>query len=150
MAIEDIGLADPKAVEQALAAVDAFRFLGEPEGDLALAQAAVYLSLAPKSDAVYAALGRVREDVQNTIADPVPMQIRNAPTAAMKAWGYGQGYEHAHDQEDAITTMECLPESLRGRRYYFPTDRGEEKRLGQYFKQLLDRRKRLPPGTNQP
>jgi putative ATPase len=140
MAVEDIGLADPRALEQALAAVDAFRLMGEPEGDLALAQAAVYLAVAPKSDAVYSALGRVQDDVQRTVAEPVPMQIRNAPTALMRNWGYSKGYEHAHHQEDAITDMECLPESLRGRRYYLPTERGREKRIAESLEEMHRRK----------
>jgi putative ATPase len=144
MAVEDIGLADPRALEQAVAAVEAFRFLGEPEGDLALAQVAVYLALAPKSDAVYSAMGAVRDDVQKTIAEPVPMQIRNAPTRHMKAWGYGEGYQHAHQFEDAVTDMDCLPESLRGRRYYFPTGRGAEKRLAERLEELQQKKNREP------
>jgi len=129
MAVEDIGLADPRALEQAIAAKEATHFLGIPEGDLALAQVAIYLAMAPKSDAAYRAMGAVREDVQNTIAEPVPMQLRNAVTRDMKAWGYGTGYQHAHKFEDAAVDMECLPESLAGREYYFPTDRGVEARI---------------------
>lgn len=144
MAVEDIGLADPRALEQAMAAVEMFRFVGEPEGDLALAQAAVYLAMAPKSDAVYKAAGRVRDDVQRTIADPVPMHLRNAPTQMMKSWGYGQGYQHAHEFEDAIPEMDCLPESLGGRQYYFPTDRGVEKRIAERLNELRERKRRPP------
>jgi len=129
MAIEDIGLADPRALEQAVAAMQAVHFLGIPEGDQALAQAAIYLAIAPKSDAAYQALNRARADVAGTMAEPVPAQLRNAPTAAMREWGYGKGYEHAHQFENAITGMECLPESLAGRRYYLPTNRGLEKRI---------------------
>jgi putative ATPase len=142
MAVEDIGLADPRALEQAMAAVEMFRFVGEPEGDLALAQAAVYLSMAPKSDAVYKAAGKVRDDVQRTIADPVPMHLRNAPTRMMKSWGYGEGYQHAHEFEDAVPDMDCLPESLHGRQYYFPTDRGIEKRIGERLTELRERKHR--------
>jgi putative ATPase len=144
MAMEDIGLADPRAVEQAVAAVEAFRFLGEPEGDLALGQAAVYLAMAPKSDAVYKAMGAVRDDVQKTIAEPVPLHIRNAPTRHMKAWGYGEGYQHAHQFEDAVPDMDCLPDSLRGRRYYFPTGRGLEKRIAERLAELQDKKDRKP------
>ena len=129
MAIEDIGLADPRALEQCIAVKEAVHFLGIPEGDLALAQAAIYLCVAPKSDASYRALGAVKDDVEKTIAEPVPMQLRNAPTKSMKAWGYGEGYQHAHNVENAIPDMECLPPSLAGRQYYFPTDRGIEKRI---------------------
>jgi putative ATPase len=146
MAIEDIGLADPRALEQCIAAKEAVHFLGIPEGDLALAQAAIYLSMAPKSDASYRALGAVQEDVQKTIAEPVPMQLRNAPTKAMKAWGYGQGYEHAHQFADAVPGMECLPESLTGRQYYFPTERGVEKRIAERLEEIrrLKGEKRTP------
>jgi len=131
MSIEDIGLADPRALEQAVAAMQAVHFLGIPEGDLALAQAAIYLSVAPKSDASYRALGEVQGDVRATIAEPVPLHLRNAVTAAMKQWGYGKGYQHAHQFEDAITGMECLPPSLAGRRYYHPTNRGAEQRIAE-------------------
>ncbi len=137
MAFEDVGLADPRALEQAMAAVDAFRFIGEPEGDLALAQVAVYLAMAPKSDSVYRALGQVKDDLRNTMAEPVPMNLRNAPTRSMKDWGYGEGYEHAHQFRDTVTGMECLPESLQGRRYYHPTDHGLEKRIAERLRELL-------------
>ncbi|MCH8869477.1 MAG: replication-associated recombination protein A [Chloroflexi bacterium] len=142
MAFEDIGLADPRALEQATAAVEAFRLIGEPEGDLVLAQVAVYLAMAPKSDSVYAAFGQVKKDVQQTIADPVPLHLRNAPTSLMKQLGYGEGYQHAHQFEDAVTSMECLPEALRGRRYYFPTNRGIEKRIGERLEELRRKRKK--------
>jgi putative ATPase len=131
MASEDIGLADPRALEQAIAAMQAVHFLGIPEGDLALAQAAIYLSVAPKSDAAYRAMGAVHEDVERTTADPVPMHLRNAPTGLMKEWGYGAGYQHAHNYQDAVPGMECLPASLAGRQYYFPTERGVEKRIAE-------------------
>ena len=136
MAIEDIGLADPRALEQSVAAMQAVHFLGIPEGDLALAQAAIYLCAAPKSDASYRAMDAAREDVDKTIAEPVPMQLRNAPTRDMKAWGYGSGYQHAHQFEDAIVDMECLPPSLAGRQYYFPTDRGLEKRFAERLEEI--------------
>ena len=136
MAIEDISLADPRALEQAVAAMQAVHFLGIPEGDLALGQAAIYLCVAPKSDAAYRAMGAVREDVEKTIAEPVPMNLRNAPTRDMKAWGYGEGYQHAHQFENAISDMECLPPSLAGRQYYFPTDRGLEKRIAERLEEI--------------
>ena len=136
MAIEDIGLADPRALEQTVAAMQAVHFLGIPEGDLALAQAAIYLCASQKSDAGYRALGAVQDDVQKTVAEPVPMQLRNAPTRDMKAWGYGQGYQHAHQFDDAIVDMECLPASLAGRQYYFPTDRGMEKRIAERLEEI--------------
>ena len=136
MAIEDIGLADPRALEQAVAAMQAVHFLGIPEGDLALAQTAIYLCMAPKSDASYQAMNAVHEDVEKTIAEPVPMQLRNAPTRDMKAWGYGAGYQHAHQFANAIAGMECLPPSLAGRQYYFPTDRGLERRIAQRLEEI--------------
>jgi putative ATPase len=136
MAVEDIGLADPRALEQAIAAQQAAHFLGIPEGDLALGQAAIYLAVAPKSDASYKALGAAVETVEKSPAEPVPMQLRNAPTRAMKQWGYGAGYQHAHQFEDAVNTMECLPESLKGTRFYQPTDRGMEQRIAQRLAEL--------------
>jgi putative ATPase len=136
MAIEDISLADPRALEQAVAAMQAVHFLGIPEGDLALAQAAIYLCVAPKSDAAYRAMGAVHADVEKTIAEPVPMNLRNAPTRDMKAWGYGEGYQHAHQFANAIVDMECLPPSLAGRQYYFPTDRGLEKRIAERLEEI--------------
>ena len=145
MAIEDIGLADPRALEQSVAAMQAVHFLGIPEGDLALAQVAIYLSVAAKSDAAYRALGAVQADVQATMAEPVPLHLRNAVTPAMKQWGYGEGYQHAHKFEDAITGMECLPPSLAGKRYYQPTDRGAEKRIGERLEEVRDLRARERP-----
>ena len=144
MASEDIGLADPRALEQAVAAMQAVHFLGIPEGDLALAQAALYLCAAPKSDAAYQAMNAVRADVEHTIAEPVPMNLRNAVTRPMKEWGYSEGYQHAHQFENAVVDMECLPPSLAGRQYYFPTDRGVEKRIAERLEELrrLKARKR--------
>ena len=136
MAIEDIGLADPRALEQAVAAMQAVHFLGIPEGDQALAQAAIYLSVAPKSDAAYQALNGVLEDVRQTIAEPVPLHLRNAVTRSMKDWGYGAGYQHAHQFEDALPDMECLPPSLAGHRYYVPTGRGVEKRIAERLEEI--------------
>ena len=129
MASEDIGLAEPGALAVALAAKDAFDFLGAPEGHLALAQAAVYLSLAPKSNALYTGYGEVIGDVQKTEADPVPLHLRNAVTGLMKNIGYGDGYKYAHDFEEKVTDMSCLPDNLAGRTYYQPTDQGFEQRL---------------------
>ena len=136
MAIEDISLADPRALEQAVAAMQAVHFLGIPEGDLALAQAAIYLSVAPKSDSAYRAMNAIQQDVEQTIAEPVPMNLRNAPTRLMKAWGYGEGYQHAHQFEDAVVDMDCLPPSLAGRRYYHPTGHGLEKRIGERLEEI--------------
>jgi putative ATPase len=129
MASEDIGLAEPGALAITLAARDAFDFLGAPEGHLALAQAAVYLSLAPKSNALYTAYGDVHEDVQKTEADPVPLHLRNAPTGLMKNLGYGKDYLYAHNYEEKVTDMQCLPGNLAGRTWYKPTDQGFEQRL---------------------
>ncbi len=142
MAIEDIGLADPRALEQAVAAMQAVHFMGAPEGDQALAQAAIYLSLAQKSDASYQALNRARAEVGQGVAEPVPLHLRNPVTRSMKDWGYGEGYEHAHKFEDAITDMECLPPGLAGKRFYFPTDRGLEKRITERLQELRRARKR--------
>jgi putative ATPase len=144
MSIEDIGLADPRAMEQAIAAMQTVHFLGTPEGDLALAQLAIYLCAAPKSDASYRALNAVAEDVAQTVAEPVPMNLRNAPTRHMKEWGYGQGYQHAHQFEDAIVDMDCLPPSLQGRQYYFPTDRGMEQRIAARLAEIREKRKKKP------
>jgi putative ATPase len=129
MASEDIGLAEPGALAVTLAAKDAFDFLGVPEGNLALAQAAVYLALAPKSNAVYTAYGEVIDDVHKTEADPVPLHLRNAVTGLMKNVGYGQGYKYAHDFDEKLTDMTCLPDNLAGRTWYKPTDQGFEQRL---------------------
>jgi len=129
MAVEDISLADPHALEICMAARDAMDFLGLPEGGLALAQAAVYLAIAPKSNALYRAYGALQHDVEETAADPVPLHLRNAPTRLMKDLGYGAGYKYAHDFEEKVTEMECLPENLKGRQWYFPTEEGVEKRI---------------------
>jgi putative ATPase len=143
MAIEDIGLADPRALEQCMAMQQCVHFLGMPEGDLAIAQAVIYLSVAPKSDASYRALGEVTQEVQAGRAEPVPMHLRNAPTRAMKAWGYGSGYQHAHQFEDAVNQMECLPESLAGHRWYHPTDRGLEKRIRERLDEIRALREKV-------
>lgn len=129
MAIEDIGLADPRAVELAIACQQTAHLLGIPEGDQALAHIAIYLAVAPKSDAAYRALSQAQETVRTHPAYPVPMQIRNAPTRAMKDWGYGAGYEHAHQNPEGLTTMQCLPDELLGSAFYEPTERGTEARI---------------------
>jgi putative ATPase len=131
MAAEDIGLADPLALQIALAAKDAYDFLGTPEGELALAEAAVYLACAPKSNAVYAAFERARADVQDRPAEPVPLHLRNAPTRLMSTLGYGRGYQYAHDDPEAVVAQEHLPGALRGRTYYHPVPRGFEQELRQ-------------------
>ncbi len=129
IAAEDIGLADPSALRLAIAAREAWRHLGEPEGDLALAELAVYLAVAPKSDAVYRAWEEARREARQGPERPVPLALRNAPTALMKERGWGRGYEHAHEDEEAVVAMECLPEGLEGRRFYAPRDRGLEARI---------------------
>jgi putative ATPase len=131
MAVEDIGLAAPEALNLTLSARDAMHFLGSPEGELALAQATVYLALAPKSNAVYTAWGDVMGDIEQTRAEPVPLHLRNAPTGLMKSLDYGKGYKYAHDEEGRVADMDCLPESLQGHSYYKPTQEGREKLLGQ-------------------
>ena len=136
MASEDIGLAEPGALAVTLAAKEAFEFLGPPEGKLALGQAAVYLSLAPKSNAMYTAYGAVQKDLQNTIAEPVPLHLRNAVTGLMGHIGYGEGYQYAHNAEEKVTDMTCLPESLTGRTYYKPTDQGFEARIRQRVEEI--------------
>ena len=143
MAVEDIGLADPNALSQCMAARDAVDFLGMPEGNLALAQAVVYLSVAPKSNALYTAYSEVQNDVERTAAEPVPLHLRNAPTGLMKGLGYGQGYQYAHDLEDKVADMQCLPENLSDRVYYCPTNEGLEKKIGE---RLQDIKRRFQTG----
>ena len=140
MAVEDIGLADPNALALCMAARDAVDFIGLPEGNLALAQAVVYLSVAPKSNALYTAYGEVTQDVERTAADPVPLHLRNAPTGLMKDLGYGQGYQYAHDVAGKVANMECLPENLRGKTYYQPTNEGIEKRIRERLAEIKKRR----------
>ena len=141
MASEDIGLAAPEALNLTLSARDSMDFLGSPEGDLALAQAAVYLALAPKSNALYTAYGAVTRDVEQTRAEPVPLHLRNAPTRLMESLDYGKGYRYAHDEEGAVSDMDCLPPGLIGRKYYQPTDRGREKMLQQRMEEIEQLRK---------
>jgi putative ATPase len=136
MAVEDIGLAAPQALSVALAARDAFESLGHPEGDLALAEAAVYLALAPKSNALYTAYGAVLEDVEKTAAEDVPLHLRNAATRLMRDMGYGKGYQYAHDLEQKVADMQCLPDNLRDRRYYRPTEEGWEAELRQRWERI--------------
>jgi putative ATPase len=136
MAVEDIGMAAPEALNLCLSAKDAIDFLGMPEANLALAQAVAYLALAPKSNALYTAYGAVLEDVDRTAAEPVPLHIRNAVTALMKQVGYGKGYQYAHDLESKVADMECLPDNLRGRRYYHPTSEGREKLFAQRLEEI--------------
>jgi putative ATPase len=146
MAVEDIGLAEPNALALCMAARDAVHFIGMPEGNLALAQAVVYLSVAPKSNALYTAYGAVQQDVEQTAAEPVPLHLRNAPTSLMKGLGYGKDYQYAHDTEAKVADMQCLPDSLRDRVYYRPTNEGVEKRI----RERLEEIKRLKQPTNRP
>ncbi|MFC1828501.1 replication-associated recombination protein A [Thermodesulfobacteriota bacterium] len=142
-ASEDVGNADPHALGIALNAMEAFRFLGHPEGELALAQAVVYLATAPKSNSIYKAFGEVRKNIDDTGSLPVPLHIRNAPTRLMEDLGYGNGYKYAHDYQGAYVPQAYLPEKLKGRRYYFPTERGYEK----IIKERLDKWRRLKKKT---
>ena len=136
MAVEDIGLAAPESLNLCLSAKDTYEFLGSPEGDLALAEAVVYLCLAPKSNSVYSAWGAVRGEIDRTRQEPVPLHLRNAPTRLMKELGYSEGYRYAHDEEGKVADMDCLPDSLRGRRYYKPTQEGREKLLAQRMDEI--------------
>src|SRR5438067_2251921 len=140
MAVEDIGLADPQALAITIAARDAVDFLGMPEGNLALAQAVVYLAIAPKSNALYEAYGAVQGDVERTVAEPVPLHLRNAATGLMKGLGYGKGYQYAHDLESKVADMQCLPDNLRNRVYYRPTDEGTERRIRERLEDIKRRR----------
>jgi putative ATPase len=144
MAVEDIGLAEPNALAMCMAARDAVDFIGMPEGNLALAQAVVYLALAPKSNALYAAYSQVQTDVERTAAEPVPLHLRNAPTGLMKHLGYGKGYQYAHDLENKVADMQCLPDNLKDRTYYQPTNEGVEKRIRERLEEIKKRRVRAP------
>jgi putative ATPase len=146
-ASEDIGNADPQALQVALAAMESYRFLGSPEGELALVQAALYLACAPKSNAAYTALGRVRREINDSGAQPVPLHIRNAPTKLMKGLGYGRGYRYAHEEPEAQVDQEHLPDKLRGKRFYFPTERGFEKTIRErlaYWERVRAKAKEAP------
>jgi len=136
MAVEDIGLAAPEALNLCLSAKETLDFLGSPEGDLALAEAVVYLSLAPKSNSVYTAYAAVQQEIEHTRQEPVPLHLRNAPTRLMKELEYGAGYKYAHDEEGRVADMDCLPDSLKGRSYYQPTQEGREKQLAQRMEEI--------------
>jgi putative ATPase len=136
MAVEDIGLADPGALSLCMAARDAVDFIGMPEGNLALVQAVVYLSVAPKSNAIYTAYSTVQQDVERTTAEPVPLHLRNAPTQLMKNVGYGHGYQYAHELESKVADLQCLPDNLRDRRYYLPTNEGVERRIRERLEEI--------------
>jgi putative ATPase len=145
-ASEDVGNADPQALAITVAAKDAVHFMGMPEGNTALAQAAIYLATAPKSNAVYVAYNEAAEDAVQQLAEPVPLQIRNAPTPLMKDLNYGKGYKYAHDEAEGVADMECLPPSLAGKSYYRPTDRGFEKTV----RERIDAWRRLKSRTQDP
>jgi putative ATPase len=146
-ASEDVGLADPQALVLAMAAQQAVHFVGMPEGALALAELVVYLASAPKSNAVYLAYGEAARDALETRADPVPLWIRNAPTGLMKGLGYGRGYRYAHDEAEGVSGMDCLPESMAGRRYYHPGPRGAEPELAARLEAARLVRERKKSGT---
>ena len=148
-ASEDVGNADPQALTVAVAAKDAAHFIGMPEGNTALAQAAIYLATAPKSNAVYSAYNAAAADAHTQAAEPVPLHLRNAPTKLMKQLDYGRGYQYAHDDPEAVTGMDCLPPSLAGRTYYQPTDRGFEKEIKRRLElwEQIKKRRAAAPGT---
>ncbi|MGI4979883.1 MAG: replication-associated recombination protein A, partial [Janthinobacterium lividum] len=146
MAVEDIGLAAPEALNLTLSAQQAMHLLGSPEGELALAQAVIYLALAPKSNAVYVAYNEAGIDVEATGAQPVPLHLRNAPTRLMKEIGYGKDYQYAHDLPGHVAAMQCLPDGLQDRHYYRPTDQGRERQLGQRMLDLARARDEAKTG----
>jgi putative ATPase len=143
-ASEDVGNADPQALTVAVAAKDAVHFIGMREGNTALAQAAIYLATAPKSNAVYLAYGAAAEAAEKDAAEPVPLHLRNAPTKLMKQLDYGKGYRYAHDEPDAVSEMDCLPENLRGRKFYKPTERGFEQEIKRRLEGWEEIKKRRP------
>ena len=135
-ASEDVGLADPRALEIAVAAYQACHFIGMPECSVHLTEAVVYLSLAPKSNALYLAYEGAKKDALTMLAEPVPLVIRNAPTKLMKELDYGKGYQYAHDTKEKLTNMQCLPDSLLGRSYYRPTEEGLEMKYKARFEEI--------------
>jgi len=135
-ASEDIGMADSRAMQIAVAAYQACHFIGMPECSVHLAHAVTYMALAPKSNALYMAYGEAAADAQNMLAEPVPLHIRNAPTSLMKDLGYGKGYIYAHDTEDKLSAMQCLPDSIKDRKYYIPTQQGQEARVKERMNQI--------------
>ncbi len=141
-ASEDIGNADPRALTVAVAAKDAVHFVGMPEGNTALAQAAIYMAIAPKSNAVYVAYSKAAADAHNDVAQPVPLHLRNAPTKLMKELQYGKGYRYAHDEDEGVSEMTCLPPALEGRRYYEPVARGLETEIKARLERLAEIRKK--------
>jgi putative ATPase len=141
-AAEDIGMADPQAMQVAVAAYQACHFIGMPECTVHLTEAVVYMSLSPKSNALYTAYEAARKDAQSQLAEPVPLHLRNAPTKLMEELDYGKGYQYAHDYEDKLTTMQCLPDSLVGKEYYKPTTQGKEARCRERLEQIKAWKKR--------
>jgi putative ATPase len=141
-ASEDVGNADPQALAVAIAAKEAVHFMGMPEGNTALAQAAIYMATAPKSNAVYMAYNEAKADAERQAAEPVPHHLRNAPTGLMKQLDYGKGYQYAHDHAEGVADMQCLPDSLRDRQYYRPTERGFERDVRERLARLRERRRR--------
>jgi putative ATPase len=139
-ASEDVGNADPKALEISVAAMQAVHFIGQPEGDLALAQAVIYLSLTPKSNAVYKAYSDIKKDIKKTISSPVPKHLRNAPTSLMKKIGYGRGYKYPHNFPESFVSQDYLPKNLKNKRYYFPTDHGYEKEIKKRLEEWIKKR----------
>ena len=137
-ASEDIGMADSRALEICVAAYQACHFLGMPECNVHLTHAVTYLSLSPKSNALYMVYGAAREDAMHMLSEPVPLQIRNAPTSLMKDLHYGEGYQYAHDTQEKLTSMECMPDSLQGREYYHPTLQGSEARVSKRLQDIKE------------
>jgi putative ATPase len=150
MAVEDIGLADPNALVIAINARDTYHFLGPPEGELALAECILYLATAPKSNHIYTAFNKVRETVRNNPSEPVPLHIRNAPTNLMKDLGYGKDYRYAHDYEDAYVYQEYLPESLRDKKFYTPSNMGFEKKIAERMAWWEQKKKEAKNGKSNP
>jgi putative ATPase len=142
-ASEDVGMADPQALIQAVAAFNAANYIGMPECSVNLAQAVVYVSLAPKSNSLYVGYEKARQDANETLAEPVPLHLRNAPTNLMKEVGYGNGYKYSHDYDEHIADMECLPENLIGKRYYLPSDQGFEVKYGERLDAIIKHKKKL-------
>jgi putative ATPase len=150
MASEDIGMADPRALEQVVAAAAAVEHVGMPECELALAQSAVYLALAPKSNALYVGYGAAKREVGERPGLGVPLHLRNAPTELMRDVGYGAGYRYAHDEQGGVAAMECLPDDLRGTTFYRPTERGWEARIRERLRELDRLRRRPDAGAESP
>ena len=140
-ASEDVGMADSNALQVAVSVYQACHFLGMPECDVHLTHAVIYLSMAPKSNACYKACENCKKDIHDFPAEPVPLQIRNAPTELMKNLHYGEGYKYAHDTEEKLTRMQCLPDSLKDKRYYIPTEEGEEKETARKLEKIIDWKK---------